>query len=340
VSVERGVVRRQSSAEEHDGRRIPLVIVVLILAWGTTFAAVKLGVAASPPLLFAGLRSLIGGTAIAALAVLRGRRPRIRGTAAVYVLLTVMNVIGFFGLQTLAIQLLPSGLAAVLTYLQPVITGILAAFLLGERLSARKFGGTLLAFAGIAVVSTAAITGNVSGPGVAFAACGALTWSLGTVTFKLSQGCVDPWWAVALPFIAGGAVLTVAGLLTEGPDVRWSGEFAAALIYSGLVGTGLAWALWFALLSSGEATTASTYVFFVPLVSLLVGAVFLGEQIGPSLFVGSALVVAGVSLVNWKHRQSRQMARRETPAPHIRRHRAPSTIPEHVASAEDSTGQT
>jgi drug/metabolite transporter (DMT)-like permease len=130
-------------------------------------------------------------------------------------------------------------------------------------------------------------------------------WSLGTIAFKHTQGRVDPWWAVAVPFLAGGAVLTVAGLVAEDVEVQWSGPFVAALAYSSLVGTAVAWALWFALVGSGEASRASTYIFFVPLVSLLIGVLTLGEQIGFSLLAGSALVVAGVSLVNRRSRPDR-----------------------------------
>lgn len=283
-----------------------LVIVVLVLAWGSTFAAIKVGLAGSPPVLFAGLRSVIGGAVMALPATLGRGSPRIRGNVGVYATLTLLNVVGFFGLQTLAIQALPSGLAAVLIYLQPVMTGVLAAPLLGERLATLKIVGLLLAFAGIVVVSAGAIAGQVSGAGVVYAVCSALLWSLGTVAFKHTQGRVDPWWAVSLPFMVGGAFLTVAGLGTEGSHVEWSWSFAAALAYASLVGTALAWALWFALVGSGEASRASAYIFFVPLVSLLIGALFLGEQIGLSLLAGSAAVVAGVSLVNHRSRQDRR----------------------------------
>jgi drug/metabolite transporter (DMT)-like permease len=103
---------------------------------------------------------------------------------------------------------------------------------------------------------------------------------------------------VALPFLAGGVVLSAAGIGAEGGHVSWSVEFVTAFGYAALVGTALAWALWFGLVSAGEASRASTYIFFVPLVSLVIGALLLHERIGPSLVAGAALVVAGVSLVN------------------------------------------
>jgi drug/metabolite transporter (DMT)-like permease len=175
---------------------------------------------------------------------------------------------------------------------------VLAWPLLGEPLGALKLAGLLLGFGGIVVVSAGALRGHVSGPGVAFAVGSALVWSLGTIAFKRTGGRVDAWWAVAVPFLVGGALLTAAGLAVEGADIGWSSGFAAALGYSALVGTALAWALWFGLVGAGEASRASTYIFFVPLVSLAIGALLLGERIGPSLLAGAALVIAGVSLVN------------------------------------------
>ena len=289
------------------GRRgAALGIVVLVLAWSSTFAAVKIGLQEAPPILFAGLRSVLGGAVMVLLAAFRSGGPRLRGNLGVYGVLTALNVVGFFGLQTLAILELPSGLAAVLVYLQPVITGVLAAWLLGERLTANKVAGLLLGFGGIVVVSAGALHGHVSALGVGYAVTSAVLWSAGTVAFKHTQGRVDPWWAVAVPFLVGGAVLTVAGLLTEAGHVGWTWQFVAALGYSGLLGTALAWALWFTLVASGEASLASTYIFFVPVASLVIGALVLHERIGLSLLAGAALVVLGVSLVNRRPRRKEE----------------------------------
>jgi drug/metabolite transporter (DMT)-like permease len=93
-------------------------------------------------------------------------------------------------------------------------------------------------------------------------------------------------------------VLTVVGLLVEGAQVHWTGEFVLAWCYASLMGTALAWALWFSLVDSGEASRAAAYIFFVPLMSLVIGAVLLGETLGLSLLAGAALVVLGVYLVN------------------------------------------
>lgn len=281
-----------------------LATITLIIAWGSTFAAIKIGLESAPPVLFSGMRSVIGGLVVAGLAAWHGRTLGLREHLAGYALITVFNVVGFFGLQTIAIQHLPSGLAAVLVYLQPVITGVLAAPLLGEPLSGIKITGLLVGFAGIVVVSIGALRGNVSVLGIVLAVASAVMWSLGTIAFKREAERIDPWWAVAVSFVVGGVLLTVAGAATEGLAVTWSASFDWALAYSALIGTALAWALWFMLVGAGEASSAASYIFFVPLVSLVVGAVLLGESLDLSLLLGAALVVIGVYLVNRRQETS------------------------------------
>lgn len=280
-------------------------IVLLVLAWGTTFAAVKIGLESAPPVLFAGLRSLLGGALMAVLAWSRSGKPRLAGQGREYTLLTALNVILFFGLQTVAIGLLPSGLAAVLIYLQPVLVGVFAWWLLGEPMTGAKILGLVLGFGGILVVSGGAFAGHVSAAGVGFAVASALAWALGTIVFKATDGRVDPWWAVALPFLVGGVLLTVVGLVIEGPDITWSPRFVAALAYAGFVGTALAWSLWFGRVAAGEAGRAASYIFFVPLVGVVVGVVLLDETLTVSMLIGAALVVLGVYLVNRRPRSPR-----------------------------------
>jgi drug/metabolite transporter (DMT)-like permease len=253
-------------------------VVLLVLAWGSTFAAVKIGLDSVPPVLFGGMRSVLGGAVMVVLAFARSGPPRLRDSWPVYALLTLLNVVLFFSLQTLAIMELPSGLAAVLIYLQPVLTGVLAAPLLGESLTWLKVAGLLVGFSGIVVVSAGALEGHVSGLGVGYAVSGALVWSLGTIAFKRYADRVDVWWAVALPFLGGGIVMSLAGGVVEGTAIDWS--------------------LWFGLVGSGEAGQVASYIFFVPIVSLVIGAVVLGESLGASLLVGAALVIVGVYLVN------------------------------------------
>jgi drug/metabolite transporter (DMT)-like permease len=293
-------------------RFVVLAFALLVLFWGSSFAVVKVGLEHSPPVLFAGLRCLIGGLSMALAALLWGGSPNLRRDWPVFVLLTVFNVVLFIGLQTYAIVYLPSGSAAVLVYLQPILVGLLAWPILGETLTAAKIFGLLLGFSGIVAVSAGSFSGaaNALSPlGVALGGASALCWALGTVFFKKYEARVSTLWAVALPFLAGGVILTMLGFSVEAWDeIAWNGGFVASVLYSGLVGISLAWVIWFALVRAGEASRVASYIFAVPLTAVLIGVVFLDEPLGYSLLVGVAFVVGGIYLVNREPRSVKKAA--------------------------------
>jgi O-acetylserine/cysteine efflux transporter len=293
-------------------RFVVLAFSLLVVFWGSAFAVVKVGLGYSPPVLFAGLRILIGGLAMVVAALLWGGSPNVGRDWPVFLLLALYNAVLFIGLQTYAILHLPSGSAAVLVYLQPILVGVLAWLILGEPLSTAKIVGLLLGFSGIVAVSMESISGgtNAASPaGVIFGAGSALFWALGTVYFKKYEERISTLWAVAMTFLVGGVVLTALGLVVEGwREVSWTGEFVASLLYSGLVGISLAWVIWFALVRAGEASRVAAYIFAVPLTAVLIGVVFLDEPLGYALLVGAALVVSGIYLVNREPRRAKEAA--------------------------------
>lgn len=283
-----------------NGRgRTVAAFVLLILFWGSTFSAIKIGVSEAPPVLFAGFRGIIGGTVVALIALVWGGSPDLRRCWPVYGLLALFNFVLFVGLQTVAIMYLPSGMAAVLIYLQPILTGFLAWPFLGEPLGPAKVSGLLLGFCGIVVVSVGGFSGDVSGTGIVLAAASGVAWSIGTVYFKYTQGRAPMLWAIAISFLVGGVVITTAGLLTESvAEISWNGAFVASLLYASVIGTALAWLLWLGLVRAGEASRVAAYVFFVPLVGIAIGSVVLHEPLSLSLLLGTAFVVSGIYLIN------------------------------------------
>jgi drug/metabolite transporter (DMT)-like permease len=290
-------------------RFVVLAFALLVLFWGSAFAVVKVGLEYSPPLLFAGLRTLIGGLAMVLAAFLWGGSPKLRRDWPVFLLLALFNVVLFIGFQTYAIVYLPSGSAAVLVYLQPILVGLLAWPILGETLTGAKITGLLLGFSGIVAVSAGSLSGAagaLSPLGVTLGAVSALCWALGTVYFKKYEARVSTLWAVAVPFVAGGAVLTAFGLsVEEWGEITWNTPFVASILYSGLVGISLAWVIWFALVRAGEASRVASYIFVVPLTAVLIGVLFLDEPLGYTLLIGAAFVVSGIYLVNREPRSKK-----------------------------------
>ena len=276
----------------------PLGIALLVLAWGSTFTAIKVGLEDAPPLVFGGIRSVIGGLVVAAFAWARSGPPDLRRHLAGPRVLGFWNVVAFFALQTLAILALPSGLASVLIYLQPLLVAVLAWRLLGESMGAAKV-------VGLRRRVRRHRAGEHRRPrrphqrrrrGYAVAGRAGLGDRDDRVQAQPGQG--RPPVGGGDPVRGGGLVLTVIGAVTEGVDIAWTGRFVAALIYASLIGTALAWGLWLGLVASGEASRASAYIFMVPVVAVLLGVLLLDETFRPVQAAGSVLVVAGIYLVN------------------------------------------
>ena len=153
-------------------------------------------------------------------------------------------------------------------------------------------------FAGVAVVSAATRSTTVSGVGVVLGVAAAVCWSLGTITAKKVRPRVDAWWAVALPLVLGGAVLSAVAGVTGETHVDLSARVAVALVWTTVVGTTLAWLLWMYLVAGGDVGRVAVSICLVPVVAVLLGWAILDETIDWSLALGTALVCAGVLLVN------------------------------------------
>ncbi len=292
-----------------DRRFTVLAFVLLVLFWSSAFGAIKVSLGYAPPVLFAGTRTLLCGAMIALAALVWGGRANLRRDWAVYLLLAAFNVVLFMGLQSFAILYMPSGSAAVVIYLQPILVGLLSYLILGESLSVAKVVGLLLGFSGVVAVSAGSLSGASLGTpaGVAFGVASALSWALGTVFFKKYGERLSTLWAVAVPFSLGGIFLTSLGLVLEPfSEISWAGTYVASLLYTAIVGTALAWLLWLGLVRAGEASRVAAYVFFVPLVSVLSGTLFLNEVLSPWLLVGATLVVCGIYLVNRRSEEEKK----------------------------------
>src|SRR5215218_5080606 len=97
----------------------------------------------------------------------------------------------------------------------------------------------------------------------------------------------------------GGMVLTLFSFAMESwSEVSPTGTLFASLSYVSLVEIALAWLIWFGLIRAGEASRVAVYVFFVPLVGIVIGAIFLDERPTLSLWIGTALIVTGIYTVN------------------------------------------
>lgn len=277
----------------------------LVLLWGLSWSAIKFGLNYSPPILYAGIRTLVGGLLLFLPNLTRLSQLKLAENWRIYALSSLLNVVLFFGLQTVGLHFLPSGLLSVLVYLQPILVGFLAWFWLGENLSAAKITGLVLGFLGVATVSIESLSGETSLTGILIAIAASLFWAIGTVYIKRVQGQVDMLWLIAIQFTIGGFVLLTAGSTVEAwSSILWTWQYFVSMFYSAVFGVSLSWIMWLKLVHAGEVSRVSSYIFVVPLLSVVIGTFFLHEPFSVFLLVGLILIGTGIYLANRPQRQS------------------------------------
>lgn len=275
------------------------LIAALVLIWGLSWPVYKIALAYTPPVLFAGMRTFLGGLALGFVALPRWRNIRFRANARIYFVSAFFNVFLFFGLQTIGLTYLPGGLFSVIVYFQPVLVGVLAWLWLGESMSIPKIAGLILGFLGVAAVSVDGLTGKVSALGAILALFTAISWAFGTVYLKKEGQTADPLWLIAFQSTIGGAFLSGIGFTVESwSEIVWNVPYLSGLLFGSILGVPTAWVVYFTLVRSGEASKVTASTFLVPVISVVSGTLILHEPFHALLLLGLALIVLSIWLVN------------------------------------------
>lgn len=278
-------------------RAWPRLILVTLL-WAACFPLITAGLGMAPPLTFAALRALVAGIGLLALAIVL-RRPLPRSRQVWLALLGVgltTTSLGFAGMFLAGGRVSP-GLATVIANAQPLIAAVLAYFFLAERLDWPQRVGVVIGFAGILAVAAPGFNqapAGTSPSGVAYVLAAALGVAIGNVLLKRLAGQVDLLMVMGWQFVLGSAPLWLLATWLEAPvRLVWTPQFVVVLLTLSLLGTALAYGLWFALLAHAELTRLNTFTFLTPAFALIIGALFFGERLQWIEATGMALILAG-----------------------------------------------
>jgi drug/metabolite transporter (DMT)-like permease len=276
-----------------------LLIAFLVTVWGVNWPLSKFALSFTPPVLFSGMRTLLGGVLMLIVAVPRYKRLRLRETWTIYLFSALLNVVLYYGLQTVGLNFLPAGLFSALVFLQPVLVGLFSWMWLGESMNAFKIMGLILGFVGVGIISIGGLSGHISLLGILLGLGSALSWALGTIYVKKKSAAVDPIWLVTLQLITGGLFMTVLGFGVENvSDIVWTPAFAASLLFISIFVIAIGWLVFYKLMDSGEAGRVASFTFLIPLLAILIGTVFLDEPFTLSLLAGLLLILLSIYLVN------------------------------------------
>ncbi|MGC4746784.1 EamA family transporter [Micromonospora sp. DT201] len=262
------------------------------VTWGTTYLVTTQWLPPDRPLLSGVLRALPAG--LIALLIARRLPDGVWWWRAA--VLGALNIGAFFVLLFVAAYRLPGGVAATLSAAQPLIVAGLAVALLGERPSRWRLGWGLVGLVGIAVM---VLRGRLGFDPIGLAAgfAGTAVMAAGTV---LTKRWGRPPGVGVLAFTgwqltAGGLLIAPLALAVEGLPPRLDAPALGGYAWLSLVGTGLAYTLWFTGLAHLPVTAMSFLPLLSPIVAAVLGWLVLGQSLTATQLLGFGLALVSIS---------------------------------------------
>jgi drug/metabolite transporter (DMT)-like permease len=276
---------------------------IIYFVWGSTFFAIRVGVAEVPPLLLAALRFTIAGIAMFAWSLTRRETPpRGREWASVFAVALMIFVLDY-GLLFWAEQRVPSGVAAVVLATIPAFMAVAEILFLGTQRMSWRLG---LALA-IGVIGVAVLTGiggarfgkaAIDTVGAAALVTAAVSWAIASVLTRKLPLPNSKSMSSGAQMLAGGLMLTAASAaFGEWHGFRWqqvsSGAWIA-LVYLIVFGSIIGFTAYVWLIHHESPTKVGTYAYVNPVVAVVVGYWLGGEPLGARTVAGSLLVLVSV----------------------------------------------
>ena len=279
----------------------------ICFVWGTTWLAMKVGIATVPPGVFAGLRWFVAGLVLLGYRRWRGERvrppPRLWGRLLLVsvLIITLNQVIQLYGLKHIT-----AGLAAVISSaLTPIALLGFSVALGQERFTPRQLGAIALGVVGVATLfGPAALAGTLDiwelfGTGCVTIAC--LCYCLGSVQTRTLMVTIAPVQLAGLTALIGGGILLAASLLLEPGGLEamrfhWGWPAFVAWLYLLIPGALLSTTMYFLLVRDWGASKPGTYAFVSPVIAVVVGATLFGEKLDWGDLVGMTLMLSAAGL--------------------------------------------
>jgi drug/metabolite transporter (DMT)-like permease len=270
--------------------------------WGSTYLAIRIGVAHLPPMLFAGTRFVIAGLLLAGIVLATGDKlPRRFRDWRVNAITGLFLLLGGNAVVVWAEQRVESGAASVFVAAVPLWAAFFDALWPGGTtvFTWRVGVGLALGFLGSALLAGVTpgelMNADLAGP-VALTLASA-SWALGTVYSKRNPTDTSPYAASAVQMLAGGVVISLLGLvLGEAGQWRWSTGGIGALAYLVVFGSIVGFTSYAYALRHATPTIVGTYAYVNPVVAVLLGWLILREAI-TARTIGAMVLILGAVLM-------------------------------------------
>lgn len=285
--------------------RLVAGFLVIYVIWGSTYLAIRWGVASLPPFLMGATRFLTAGALLYGWTRLRGAA---RPTALEWRNAAIVGGLLLFvgnGAVSWASQRVPSGMASLMVATVPLWL-VLCELYLGRRPKVLELLGVAIGLVGVALLVLPAGRGAsrvaVEPAGAIALAAGSLAWTIGSLFSRTAVLARPSGLAIGMQMLTGGAMLLVLAVALGEPfGTDWTRVTAASvgsLLYLIVFGSLIGFSTYMWLLTVATPTAVGTYAYVNPVVAVLLGVALAGERLPPQAFVAMVVIVGGVALVS------------------------------------------
>jgi len=275
------------------------------LIWGTSFLWIKIAVEDVSPLVLVAFRTLFGAGGLG-LVILFSKNIQfnwkdVRKHALNFFILGMINITLPFVLVSSAEQVIDSGTASILNAANPLFTILLSPiFIRDDRITWAKVIGLVVGFVGVYLLIAPGLSGgwNANLAGQVMMLGATLCYALGSIYARIKSTQLPPTVAAFLQIAAATVITWILVFTTERPIVFPTHAITwVAFAWLGLLGTAIAYIIYFYLLHRIGPTRISMITYIPPLVGVILGIIFLGESFYWQAILGGALILSGITLV-------------------------------------------
>ena len=276
----------------------------MCVLWGTTYLAIRVGIATWEPFLFGGLRFAAAGTIVILALRVRGIRvPHDARTLRDAAITGTLLLVGGNAAVILAARYVPSGITAVMVSTMPIWTVVISAMTpRGHRLSFLNWVGLIAGLAGVALLVWPELAAPLPANreflrGVVLLQLGSISWAAGSVYVVSRRASVPPLLGAGLQMLAGGIVMILIGtLLGEWTRLHPDRPGWEAFLYLLVFGSLLGYVAFVYALQHLPVAKVALYGYVNPIVAVIVGALILDERFGPREGVATVIILSAVAL--------------------------------------------
>jgi drug/metabolite transporter (DMT)-like permease len=279
-----------------------LLLLALSFCWGLSWSAMRIALDEVTPWSLRLIGYGLGAVTLLILLKAQGRRVAIPfGREWAHILVAALFLVITFGVAGTFAQLMAStSRVIIVNYSMPVWASLMAFVVLGERINLRAASGLVLCVAGLAVLVYPVAEKTLQEPiGLLLALCCALGWAAGTVYMKWARIRGD---LLAISFwqiMVGVAAFAAGYLIFEGEPklepLQW--RTWGGILFSGVLGTGIAYFIWFNIIGRLTTVMASLGSLINPVVGVIGAAILLGDRPTVPDMIGFALIFAAAACV-------------------------------------------